>query len=178
MLALTAINRYICIIKPGFYPIFFTRKKTACSVTLVWLCTLGGGLALTFATPLVFRWHPYYLFCQIESSETLSVPTSTILTVYILSLISLTLFCYAAVYLAIKRHNSAIFPSLTGPRDHQANNINSHEIQASRILLITVLVFCVCWISTTVVSTIERVARQDVISFWQSFDTLVFACFS
>lgn len=178
MLALTAMNRYFCIIKPRFYSILFTREKTARSIILVWLCTLTGGLALTFATPLVFRWHPYYLFCQIESSETLPAPTSTILTVYTFLLISLTLFCYAAVYLAIKWHNSAIIPSLTGPRDHQANNINSHEIQASRILLIAVLVFFVCWIPATVVSTIERVARQDVLSFWQSFDTLVFACTS
>lgn len=53
--------------------------------------------------------------------------------------------------------------------------MHAHEIHASRVLLAAVMTFFVCWIPATIVSTLERVARVSVPSFWQSFDTLVFA---
>ena len=34
ILALTAVNRYFCIVKPKYYPILFTKKKTIFSIFL------------------------------------------------------------------------------------------------------------------------------------------------
>ena len=176
ILALTAINRYFCIIKPRIYPSLFTKKKTIFSIIFVWLFTLTGGLAVTFTTPVLFRWHTHHLFCQMKSSVTLPVFTSTFLTGYVFLLILLTLLCYGSVYRAIRRHNFVVFPSLHKPKGQ--TTVNAHEIQASRVLLAAVLTFCICWIPATIVSTLERVAQQAVPSFWQTFDTLAFACSS
>ena len=173
ILTLTAINRYFCMIKPHFYPTLFTKKKTVVSIIFVWLCTLAAGLAVTLITPVSFKWHPHYLFCQLESSDTLPAFTLLFLTGFVSLLICLTLVCYGRVYCAIRRHNSTVMPFL---QDANAQGISSvHEIQASRVLLSAVLTFCICWIPTTIVSSLERVAQVNVPSFWQSFDTLGFA---
>ena len=176
ILALTAVNRYVCIIKPRFYTTLFTEKKTILSIIFVWVITFAAGLAVTIVTPVLFRWHPHYLFCQIRSSETLPASTSAFLTGFVFLLIFLTLFCYGSVYHAIIRHNSAVIPSLQDANGQ--GSMSAHEIQSSRVLLATVITFSICWIPGTIVSTLERIAQVTVPSFWQSFDTLVFACSS
>lgn len=173
ILTLTAINRYFCIIKHRFYSTIFTKKKTILSIIFVWLFTLTSGFIVTVLTPVIFRWHPHYLFCQVKSSETLPVFTSTFMTGFVFLLICLTLFCYGNVYRTIRRHNSAVIPSLQEANGQQT--ASAHEIQASRVLMAAVITFCVCWIPATIVSTLERVAKLAVPSFWQSFDTLAFA---
>lgn len=110
ILTLTAVNRYFCIVKLRFYPNFFTKKKTLLSIIFVWLSTFAEGLAVTFFTPVIFEWHPYYLFCQMESSDSLPVVTAVFLTAFVFALICFTLFCYGRVYWVIRRHNLAVMP--------------------------------------------------------------------
>ena len=69
ILALTAVNRYICIVKPHLYPTLFTRKKTLFSIPLVLLLTLTASLTATLATPMVFQWYPLYLACDVTGLE-------------------------------------------------------------------------------------------------------------
>ena len=52
ILALTAVNRYFCIVKPQYYPALFTRKKTVFSIFFVWLFILISCLTANFLWPV------------------------------------------------------------------------------------------------------------------------------
>ena len=178
VLALTAINRYFCVVKPQFYPSWFTRKKTIGSIIFLLLFTLAVGLTATLSTPLIFQWHPHYLFCQLENSNTPVIRAlyASVIAVFIVLPMCLILFCYGRVYRAIRRHNSGVIPFLQEASSHGA--VSAHEIQASRVLLAAVIAFCFCWVPTTVVKILGRVAEVTIPSFWQSVHTLSVLCSS
>ena len=173
ILALTAVNRYFCVVKSNFYPTLFTKRKTVTSVIFVWLFTVSFFSTATFVTPVSLQWHPYYVFCQatgidVRKSNAL---VFSIVGVFFAPSMSIILFCYGSVYRAIRRHNSAVIPSI------QAANlqidVSAHEIQASRVLLTAVMAFCVCWTPFIIVTTLEMAVRVTIPSFWQSFSTMV-----
>ena len=64
ILALFLINRYFCAVKPNRYSIFSTRKKTLCSIVLIWIGLFLQTLIYIFATPIIFRWPPNILYCR------------------------------------------------------------------------------------------------------------------
>ena len=172
ILALTAINRYFCVVKHQFYPILFTRKKAIVSIIFVWTFPLTAGIIAILLTPILFHWHPHYLFCEVKHIEILEEKalTSAVVTVFIGLPMCLILLCYGNVYRAIRQHNSSIVLSLQEANDE--GSVSVHEIQASRVLLAAVIAFCVCWIPTAAVIILEKVAYLIVPSFWQSFSVL------
>ena len=177
VLALTALNRYICVVKPRFYSALFTKKKTVSSIIFVWIFTLSVGITSTLAARVSFEWQPGYLFCQISSNE---IPgeeafVSTLSTVFFVLPMCIILFCYGSVYHTIRRHNSAIIPSLQ--EGNSQGSLSAHEIQASRILLAAVTSLCICWIPAAVMNFV-RAANLNIPSFWQSFYTFSAACSS
>ena len=169
ILALTAVNRYICMIKPHLYPVLFTRKKTFFSILFVLLLTFAAILIATLVTPLLFKWHPFYFSCEVTGLDVLADVSNATTGVFALA-ISLILFCYVSVYRAIKRHNSAVNPSLQEATSQ--GTVSAHEIQVSRVLLAAVLAFCVSWIPLTVLRILKSLVHLSVPSFWLSFSTL------
>ena len=178
ILALTAVNRYFCIVRPHLYPTLFTKKKTVSSIIFVWLFVATTVSATTIVTPVLYRWNFHYIFCQGISDDSLAdkALNSAFTALLVILPIPLILFCYGSVYRAIRRHNSAIIPSL-----QQANGpgtVSVQEIQASRVLLAAVIAFSVCWIPATIIRMLERVANLNIPSFWQSFHTFSAVCSS
>jgi len=170
ILALTAVNRYICIVKPRFYPALFTKKKTVLSILLVLLLTLTAHLTATFATPILFQWYPRDLVCDATGLK-IRAGVSRGIVGFVGLAMSVIIFCYGSVYRTIKRHNSVVNPSL-----HDATSqatVSPHEIQASRVLLATVIGFVVCWIPLTVVRILNRYAHSLLPSYWLSYSTLI-----
>ena len=180
ILALTAINRYFCVVKLPMYPTLFTRKNTVLSIMFMGLFIFGLCLVATLVTATSYQWHPYYLFCQIvgvtSSAHTLHALAITFLTVFVPLPMCIILLCYGSVYHVIRRHNSAVIPSL-----QEANSqvsARAQEIQASRVLLAAVVAFCFSWISATIVIILENVVHPTIPPFWQSLHTLTAACSS
>ncbi len=163
-LVLTAVNRYVCVVKPGLYPVLFTKKKTVFSIVFVWLFTLTAGAIAKVVTPISFVWHPEYLFCEVSTNYEVLMPVYV--TFFIGLPMCLILFCYGSVYRAIRRHNVAVNPSLQGATSQ--GTVSAHEIQASRVLLAAVIGFCFCWIPSIVISCLERVVQLSMPPFWQS----------
>lgn len=111
ILALTAVNRCFCIVKPHLYSVLFSRRKTILSIIFVVSLTFLAFLAATLAIPILFEWNQFYLLCS-PSGNDLNKKFSSFIT----GLLALTMFsiflCYGAVYHAIRRHNSVVIPSL------------------------------------------------------------------
>ena len=170
VLALTAVNRYICIVKPRLYPTLFTKKKTLFSILLVLLLTLSAHLTATLATPILFQWYPRDLVCDATGLK-IRAGISRGIVGFVGLAMSLIIFCYGSVYRTIKRHNSVVNPSLQGTTSEAT--VSPHEIQASRVLLATVMGFGVFWIPLTVVRIINRYTRSLLPSYWLSYSTLI-----
>ena len=169
IVGLTAVNRYFCVVKPRYYATLFTKKKTILSIIIVLVCGITVGLAAALGQPVVFRWHTRYLFCQMTNLEVLADRSLNFVYAGFIALPMCLIFsCYGSVYRAIRRHNSAIIPSLQ-------ETVSAHEIQASRVLLAAVITFCVCWFSSIIIIILERVVQLTLPSFWQSFCTLAVA---
>ena len=111
ILALTAVNRFFCIVKPHLYSVLFSRRKTILSIIFVVSLTFLAFLAATLAIPILFEWNQFYLLCSPSGNELNNKFSS-----FITGLLALTMFsiflCYGAVYHAIRRHNSVVIPSL------------------------------------------------------------------
>ena len=174
ILALTAVNRYICVVKPHLYPTLFTRKKTVLSILLTLLLTLTACLTATLATPILFQWHPLYLTCEVAGLE-IRAGVSKNTVGFVGLTMSLIIFCYGSVYHTIKRHNSVVNPSQQDTASQAT--VSAREIQASWVLLATVIGFGVCWIPVTVVRILKRDVSSAIPSHWLSFSAL-FAAFS
>lgn len=63
ILALTAVNRFFCIVKPHLYSVLFSRRKTILSIIFVVSLTFLAFLAATLAIPILFEWNQVYLLC-------------------------------------------------------------------------------------------------------------------
>ena len=176
ILALTAVNRYYCIVKPRFYVTRFTAKKTFFSILIMWLFSFTVGLTVFLNASVEFKWHPHYLFCQVTMPD---FPASKVINfAFVTGFTALPLgiifYCYGRVYRAIRRHNAAVVPSL-----QDANNqgtLSAREIQTSRVLLAAVTAFCVCWIPSTLALVLEQFS--EIPPFWQSFFTFSASCSS
>lgn len=173
ILALTAVNRYICVVKPRLYAILFTAKKTVFLILFMSLLTYSLYLAAILVSSVSYQWNPGHLFCQIEGEE---IPASrplvfTFVAEFFAFPLCVIIFCYGKVYRTIRQHNSAVIPSLQ--EANASRTVSAQEIQASRVLSAAVIAFCVCWIPSTIVVVLERLT--PVAPFWQSFSTLASA---
>ena len=185
ILALTAVNRYFCIVKARSYSALFTKKKTVFSILFVWIYVFSVNLMSTLVTPVLYQWHSGYLFCEATKGRQTGdrkVLTFTFITAFFLFPMLIILFCYGSVYRAIRRHNSAVIPTLqeasTQGHLHNQGMVSVQEIQASRVLLAAVVAFLVSWSSISVVKIAQGVIGLSVPSFWHSFAVLSSACSS
>ena len=161
ILALTAVNRYICIVKPHLYPTLFTRKKTLFSILSISLLTFTSCLSATLAIPILFQWYPLDLAIKVTRLE-VRVGVAKSGVGFVGLAMSLIIFCYGSVYRTIKRHNSVVSPA-----------VQDTTSQAT----VTVIGFGVCWIPLTVVRILNTYVKSPLPSYWLSFSTL-FAYFS
>ena len=169
ILALTAVNRYICIVKPRLYTALFTKKKTLLTILLVLLLTITAHLTATLATPILFKWYPRGLVCETTGLEIRDGVSRGIVGFVGVAML-LIIFCYVSVYRTIKRHNYLVNPSLQDTTSQAT--VSPHEIQASRVLLATVLGFGICFIPLTVVRILNKCAQSRLPSYWLSYSTL------
>ncbi|CAH3112759.1 unnamed protein product [Porites lobata] len=134
ILTLASINRYVCVLKPLKYPVFFDKKKTVLSIISVWLFTLLQTLCLTIATPVTFRWSPKHLYCQGTSPDerterAIYIFFGCFFTVPML----LVIFCYGSIYRVVKKHNTTIVPALQST--NYLRTISAQEIKTSRVTI-------------------------------------------
>ena len=154
IMALSSINRYLCVVKPHMYRALFTKKKTISSIIWVWISSLIMSLVYNVAASVTYRWQPYGLYCR---PKILDERFERILNIIFASLtllsMLLVIFGYSRVYSVVRKHNNAIVPSLRFPSGQRT--ISAQEIKTSRVLFAAVFGFFICWTPFIVVSILE-----------------------
>ena len=164
IMALTSINRYVCVVKPQKYAILFSKQKTIGSIVSFWICPFIMSLAYTIATPAMYQWQPYSLYCRPKFLDEQSERIINIMFAC-LSLLAmfLVIFGYSRVYSVVTRHKAVIVPSLQTANSQ--GTISPQEIKASRVLFATVFGFFICWTPFIVATILEFGFRVNISSF-------------
>lgn len=178
IMALTSINRYLCVVKPRMYTVLFTKRKTIISIVSFWICPFILSLVYTVATSVTYRWQSHSLYCR---PKFLGERSERILNIMFASLsllaMLLVIFGYGRVYSVVRKHNNAIVPSLRFPNSQ--GTISAQEIKTSRVLFAAVFGFFICWTPFIVVSILEFGFRVNISSSIESihlFFSVVSAC--
>ncbi|XP_078346923.1 melatonin receptor type 1A-like [Oculina patagonica] len=151
ILVLTAINRYFCVVRPQRYPSLLTKKKAVLSIVFVFALTLVIGQLATLTLPVIYIWDPRSLYCAASSTSNLNetIMSFSFLGSYVTLPMSFIAYGYGNVFLAVRKHNNAVIPSLQ-------SNINNattraEEVRTSRVLFAAVVGFCICWLPTNII---------------------------
>lgn len=154
IMALTSINRYLCVVKPVMYSVLFTKSKTVTSIVWFWICPFIMSLVYNISASVTYQWEPFGLYCR---PKLLDERSERILHIMFagLTLLSMLLvvFGYCRVYGVIRNHNNAIVPSLRFP--NRQGTVSAQEIKTSRVLFAAVFGFFICWSPFIVVSILE-----------------------
>ena len=156
IMAMTAVNRYFRVLRPGLFRKIFTKKSiltfaavdlTVILIMIMWP-SLAGAARYTFDPR---RCNCFNTFNDVESSAiaakvyiaaNMGVPLCTML------------FCYFRVFRAIRVHQRSIQPSLQ-TRGTTSLRTTVEEIKVTRIMFAVFLGFLCCWIPVIVVDTLS-----------------------
>lgn len=159
--SLTALNRYICVVKPQRYPQLYTKKKAAFSILFVFVFTLVTGVISIPTAYVVFIWQPQFLYCMALWPDHSYIIWFLLWSLYLMLPIFLIVYCYGKVFLVVRHHNIAVIPSL---RQNNATTTRAEEFRTCRILFASVIGFCVCRLPLSVFEILVRWVNQPALS--------------
>lgn len=156
-LALTAINRYYCVVKQQRYPYLFTKRKAVLSILFVFIFTLVVGLSSSLAVPVIYKWRPHSLHCVAKSTSDLkeSLVCFSFLGFYMILPMQFIMYGYGNVFLAVRNHNNAVIPFLQSNGNSHATS-RAEEVRTSRVLFVAVVGFCICWLPANVIGILDN----------------------
>ena len=151
-LALTALNRFLRVVKPAVYKRFVSKRNSLFLVGVVWFMIISfyAGLLVSKATRV--RYEASYAVCAI--AHTLM---QTLVEFVLVFLACITIVVsYSLVFVRIRRHQLSMVSSLLS--QNRDLNISVEEIKISNLLFMTVLGFAICWIPSLVIIAMDRVS--------------------
>ena len=120
ILAITAINRYFCVVKPQRYASLFTRKNSIISISSVWILLCIFYVVFHDVVYIIYKWQPEDLYCRgtygwWRFHKMFQVAFACLN----FGSTSMVFFAYGKILLLVRRHNNAVLPSLQGSRNFQ-----------------------------------------------------------
>ena len=157
-MSLTAVNRYVRICRPSTtYKKIFSYKKSR-----FWLAVVWFFVACYIAVPRLANWQgfefvPGYAQCSIKhlGERAKLIHYLIVLTLFLVTPLFATAFCYTRVLKTINQHKMGILPSLSQRRRNEAR-ITVQEIKLSRSLFIVVFTFMSCWVPLWFIVILRR----------------------
>lgn len=153
-MALIAINRYYCVLKPNhFKRIFSTRRSVSYLVCLwifvaifTWIPVIGGWAEMAF-NPLMAccNWHFF-----LESAEMVFTALAVIL--FMVNSFTIIAFSYYHVSRCIRQHNDQV---------SSHHGLSVQEIHLTKTFFVLVLSFVVMWFPTFTAIFLFRVAIRE-----------------
>ena len=157
LMALTAFNRYIRIVRPKIYHKLFSMRKCKLWIIGVYVAVTAYVLTQVFVGNQKIQFVPGYGVCTTTHlRETAKIiHYSIVIPAFVVGPILITSACYYRVFRLIRQHTKNVLPSL---RDGSSVslNISSRELRISISLFVVVIVFAFCWIPLWVLALMFR----------------------
>ncbi|EDO45473.1 predicted protein, partial [Nematostella vectensis] len=153
-MALTALNRYFCVVRPEMYRRLCTRKASLIKLSVVWVFALASVAIPQFSKNISFRFQANRAACFITLVDFTVNMVYTVfsLVVFIAPTLGIIVGCYTKVYMVIRQHKRRLRPAATVTRNRI---ISLEEIRATNMLFAIVLGFGSCWIPSILVELVD-----------------------
>ncbi|KAL9962123.1 hypothetical protein ACROYT_G031198 [Oculina patagonica] len=158
LMALTAFNRYVRIVRTNIYHKLFSMRKCKLWIIAVWIVVITYVLTQVLVGNQAIRFVPPYAVCStthLKSTQKV-VHYSIVIPAFVVAPIVITSVCYYKIFRAIKFHNKNVLPSLQSRNSTSTVSISSREIRTSISLFVVVIVFACCWIPLWVLALLFR----------------------
>jgi len=144
-LALMSMNRYYRVVKPNRYRRVFAQRRTSLMIFAAWL------IASLVQIPYVavghrFLFHPGKIFCNQDGKEPFSTILVTVFGGIPMSIIS---YCSFKIFRSVRAHTKTRF------KDVDSSRVNVEDIKVSRILLVMVLAYIICFSPVIIIEAID-----------------------
>ena len=151
-LSLIATNRLLTVVYPSIHRRLASKTTILTSIFAAWCvtATIPSSFYLTGVTNL---FHPGYLLCLFDFSTTSYVLVIPIAIVVTFLLYQVIFFCYFKIWRFLRNHSAQMFTS----------TVNADEIRLTRLFLLIVISFTVCFTPFTVVILLESFQKQGLI---------------
>ena len=153
-MALTAVNRYYCVLEPSVYKHAFSYHRS-----LVYIATLWLFVAVVVFLPIVAGWstfafNPIMASCNMKFVDQVAQVgyTSFIVGFFVVLCFTIITFCYFRVSRFIRQHNA------------NTVSLSAQEIRLTRALFVLVFTFAVLWIPAFLAIVLARLVLRASIS--------------
>ena len=164
IMSLTALNRYIRIIKTNYYQKIFSPKRSK-----IWLVCVLSSLALYLLVARVTNWQKYdfipgFAACSVEhfTEERKAIHYCFIVSVYFVFPISVAIYSYYQVLKNIRQHNLDVARSFQISSENEQKRISVQEIKISKSLAFVMAGFVCCWIPRWITGLTNRFLPKPV----------------
>jgi hypothetical protein len=155
-MALIAVNRHFCVVKPAIYRRYFKKKPLAAMLVFVWgLAFMTGFIPLVAGAGGVhFEASRATCFVFIRGEQPNMIFVSFCLFIYILLPFALMIYCYALVFRNIRQHktHNTLHANLNVSGFGQ---VSVEELKVTRLLFALVVGFTACWMPCIIVEMLE-----------------------
>lgn len=157
LMTLTAVNRYMKVVRPNKYKKVFTKRKTL--LMILFICFIAASViaVLLFARTdeCYFTFHTGKAFCvpkftSIQFSRTFTATYGLMFVVFPALIIST---CYVKILRTIKRQRRE-YSACRGLYDSKSI-LEREENKLTRIVLAIILGFAACWIPCMVIDFVD-----------------------
>ena len=146
-MALTAVNRFFCVLVPVVYKRTFTYRHSIAYIACLW-----GFVVVVVLVPIMSGWatfafNPLMSVCSMEFANRRAEIgyTSFIVAVFVIVCLSIITFCYIRVFQFIRAHNA------------NTVSLSKQEIRLTRALFVLVFAFVVLWVPAFLAILLFRV---------------------
>ena len=151
-MCLIAINRYVCVVRPGKYKQkFFTFWKTMSYIGAAWILSCIASIPPLFWGKDDYSFHPGKGHClyPFEINTAYTIPLGIIFIGIPFSVMS---FCYSKVLMAV-RCVPQVHPQ--GTQNGTTLTPNVEEVKITKTVSLVFLAFVLCWIPVGVIDFMD-----------------------
>ncbi|XP_068682923.1 melatonin receptor type 1B-B-like [Montipora foliosa] len=151
LMAMTAFNRYVCVVRRSLYNRIFTKKRTLFIIAFVWVLALFiNGLPNVLSLDDFF-FCPGYLLCwrRMMSPGAINGFNAWLYGSFIVAYVVIVV-CYWKMFRAVSQHNAEVATNLRQGCHHE-------EVSVSKAVATIVLSFTLCWIPAEIMHTMGKI---------------------
>ena len=158
-MALTAVNRYVRIVRPSKYKSIFSPLKSRIYLGCVWLFVACYVAVPKLSGLQTYGFIPGYALCHVLhlSPTGAMIHYCFVISFFLLFPLITAIISYSKVSKSIRTHTLGVASSLQShSQAGNASGITSHEIKVSKSLFVVVLAFVSCWIPAWAAAVVIR----------------------
>ena len=158
LMALTALNRLLCVTNRSLYQKIFTKMRTLLYIgAIVVVALLVNGLPNALSLD-VFFFCPGYCLCWRRMMKPVAIYSfnAWLYGSFIVSYVVIVV-CYLKVFRAVEHHNAAVAPNLCQTSYNVPSTNHRDEVSVAKAVGAIILTFTLCWIPSEIMDTMDKI---------------------